>query len=167
MNAKQSEPHTISLLVNNKPGVLIRIALVFSRRGYNLESVVVSPTHDPRFSRMSLVATGDPDTLHRIIGQLNKLVDVIHARDHTGDVKVEKEMALIKVECPPEKRTEILQIAHHFKAHSEDLTESTITFMATGSSDKLNAFETMLAKYGVVENVRSGKLFMVRGAEET
>ncbi len=167
MNANTAEQHTISLLVNNKPGVLIRIALVFSRRGYNLESLVVSPSTDPRFSRMSLVASGDPETLHRIIGQLNKLVDVIHASDHTGDIKVEREMTLIKVKCPADKRTEILQIGHHFKAHSEDLTEDTVTFMATGSSDKLNAFQSMLEKYGLVEIVRSGKLFMVRGSEET
>ena len=82
------EQHTISLLVSNKPGVLMRIAQVFSRRGYNLESVVVSPTKDNRFSRMSLVATGDRETLDQIIKQLNKLVDVIHARDHTGEDKI-------------------------------------------------------------------------------
>jgi acetolactate synthase-1/3 small subunit len=167
VNSPSIEQHTISLLVNNKPGVLIRIALVFSRRGYNLESVVVSPSENGAFSRMSLVASGDPKTLDQIIKQLNKLVDVIHARDHTGDIKIEKELALIRVSCPAEKRTEILQIGHHFKCQSEDLTEDTITFQVTGTSEKLNALQMMLAKYGVIESVRSGKLFMVRGMEET
>src|SRR6185295_19898434 len=91
--------HSISLLVNNKPGVLIRIALVFSRRGYNIDSLVVSPTHNGKFARMNIVASGEPKTLVQIIHQLNKLIDVIHAKDHTGETVVEKELALIKVRC--------------------------------------------------------------------
>jgi len=82
--SQQTEQHTISLLVANKPGVLIRIALVFSRRGYNLDSVVVSPTHQQQFSRMNIVASGDRETLTQIIKQLDKLVDVVHVADHTG-----------------------------------------------------------------------------------
>ena len=159
--------HTISLLVNNKPGVLIRIALVFSRRGYNLESVVVSPGNDPRFSRMSLVASGDKATLDQIIKQLNKLVDVVHATDHTGDVTIERELALIKVNCPAEKRGEILQIADHFKCRSVDISDDTMTFEATGSTEKLNAMHMMLDKYGVQESIRTGKLVMMRGNTET
>ncbi|MBD3420633.1 MAG: acetolactate synthase small subunit [Chitinivibrionales bacterium] len=167
MVTSNNEQHTISLLVNNKPGVLIRIALVFSRRGYNMESVVVSAGNDPRFSHMSLVASGDRKTLDQIIKQLNKLVDVIHACDHTGDSMIERELALIKVKCPAQKRTEILQIGQHFQCESVDLTEKTITFEATGSSDKLNALHNMLDSYGILETVRSGKLFMIRGSEET
>jgi acetolactate synthase-1/3 small subunit len=167
MSSIQNEQHTVSLLVNNKPGVLIRIALVFSRRGYNLESLVVSPTQDPQFSRMSLVASGERKTLDQILKQLNKLVDVIHACDHTGEQMIEQEMALIKVRCPAEKRTEIIQIGDHFKCHSVDLSQDTITFKATGSSDKLNALQVMLDKYGIVESMRSGKLFMARGTATT
>ncbi len=159
--------HTISLLVNNRPGVLIRIALVFSRRGFNLESVVVSPSHHPERSRMTLVASGDPATLDQIIKQLNKLVDVIHARDHTGDIIVERELALIKVSCSSEQRTEILQIADHFKCSSVDLTEETMTFQVTGSSEKLDAVHRAFDKFGIVESIRSGKLIMVRGSEAT
>ena len=159
--------HTISLLVHNKPGVLIRIALVFARRGYNLESVVVSPGTDKKFSRMTLVASGEKKTLDQILKQLNKLVDVIHAIDHTGDITIEREMSLIKVNCPAEKRTEILQVADHFKGRSMDLADDTMTFEVTGTSDKLNALFLMMEKYGIVESVRSGKLVMMRGKTET
>ena len=167
MMNNNTQQHTISLLVHNKPGVLIRIALVFARRGYNLESVVVSPGTDKKFSRMTLAASGDKKTLDQILKQLNKLIDVMHAIDHTGDVTIEREMALIKVNCPAEKRTEILQVADHFKGRSMDLTDDTMTFEVTGNSDKLNALHLMMEKYGIVESVRSGKLVMMRGKTET
>lgn len=167
MSQTNSVQHTISLLVNNRPGVLIRVALVFSRRGFNIDSVVVSPLRDPEFSRMSLVASGDPKTLDQILKQLNKLVDVLHAVDHTGDAMVERELGLYKVTSPARLRTEIFQIADHFKACSVDLTNETVVFQITGASEKLDAFRTMMEKYGIVESIRSGKLFMVRGGEET
>ncbi len=159
--------HSISLLVSNKPGVLIRVALVFSRRGYNLDSVVVSPTHLSGFSRMNLTASGEKEILVQIIRQLDKLVDVIHVADHTGEDIVECELSLVKVACPVDKRTEILQIADHFRARGVDLTEDTLTFQAVGSSRKLNDFQLMLEKYGIIEVVRSGKLMMARGRKET
>jgi acetolactate synthase I/III small subunit len=167
MSVQNTQQHTISLLVNNKPGVLIRIALVFSRRGYNIESVVVSPGDDPEYSRMSLVVSGDKETLIQIIRQLNKLVDVVHATDHTGDVTLERELGLIKVKCSSEKRGEILQIADHFKCRSLDITEDTMTFEVTGSTEKLNSLHIMLKKYGILETIRTGKLVMMRGKMET
>ena len=159
--------HSISLLVNNKPGVLIRIALVFGRRGYNIDSLVVSPAHNGKFARMNIVASGEPKTLEQIIKQLDKLIDVIHAKDHTGEVTVEKELALIKVNCPPEKRTEILQIAEHFKSESVDLSDDTMMLQVTGSTEKLDAMEMMLDKYGIKEMVRTGKIIMARGSANT
>jgi acetolactate synthase I/III small subunit len=161
------ESHSISLTVANKPGVLIRIALVFARRGYNIDSLVVSPSHDHRFSRMTIVGSGEKETLEQIIKQLNKLVDVIHAHDHTGEIMVEKELALIKVNCLPEKRTEIFQAVEHFKAQTVDLTSDSVIVQVTGDPSKLDAIETILDKYGVVEMVRSGKLIMTRGSSET
>ena len=110
--------HSISLLVANRPGVLVRIALVFSRRGYNIDSLVVSPTLDPNFSRMNIIAHGNPEILMQIIKQLEKLVDVVQAKDHTGTDAVEKELALIKVRCTPDQRTEILQLCDHFHANT-------------------------------------------------
>ena len=163
----REDSHSISLLVNNKPGVLIRISLVFARRGYNIDSLVVSPAHNRQFSRMSITASGGPETLVLILGQLNKLVDVIHATDHTGDVVVQRELALIKVDCMAERRTEVLQISEHFKCQSVDISDTTLLLEATGNTDKLDALELMLEKYGIVEIVRSGKLVMARGASPT
>ncbi len=162
-----NKSHSISLLVNNKPGVLIRIALVFARRGYNIDSLVVSPAHDEHFSRMSITASGDKKTLEQIIKQLNKLVDVLHATDHTAQTVIEKELALIKVECSVEQRTEILQISEHFKCQTVDITEKTLMLQATGNSDKLDALHTLLTKYSILEMVRTGKIIMARGGAST
>ncbi len=159
--------HSISLLVNNRPGVLIRIALVFARRGYNIDSLVVSPAHNGKFARMNIVASGEGKALEQIIKQLNKLIDVIHAKDHTTEIVVEKELALIKVQCSSEKRTEILQIAEHFKSQTVDLSENTLMLQVTGSTEKLDAMELMLDKYGIKEMVRTGKIIMARGSADT
>ncbi len=165
--ALRGNQHSISLLVNNKPGVLIRIALVFARRGYNIDSLVVSPAHNGKFARMNIVASGEPKTLEQILKQLNKLIDVLHAKDHTGEASVEKELALVKVRCVPEKRSEILQIAEHFKSQTVDLSENTLMLQITGGTEKLDAAEAMLDKYGILEMVRTGKVIMARGESGT
>jgi len=159
--------HTISLYVNNKPGVLIRIALVFARRGYNIDSLVVSEAHDPDFSHMNLVASGDERTLDQILKQLNKLVDVVHAKDNTGEDIIQRELALLKVKCTPEQRTEVLQLAHAFKADPVDLCDSTVTLEVTGKTEKLDAVHRVFNKYGVLEMVRTGKVLIARGEEQT
>jgi acetolactate synthase-1/3 small subunit len=163
----RASQHSISLLVNNKPGVLIRIALVFSRRGYNIDSLVVSPAHNGKYARMNITASGEPKTLEQILKQLNKLIDVLHAKDHTGETVVEKELALIKLRCAPERRSEVLQIAEHFKAQTVDLSENTLMLQVTGGTDKLDAAEMMLDKYGITEMVRTGKVIMARGESGT
>jgi len=113
--------HTISVLVRNQPGVLVRVALVFARRGYNIESLVVSPDPtDAGFSRMTITSRGAPETLEQMIRQVAKLVDVVHAIDHTGQSAVETEIALIKLQAQVTERTEILQIAEHYKAKVVD-----------------------------------------------
>jgi acetolactate synthase-1/3 small subunit len=155
--------HTISLYVANQPGVLNRTALVFSRRGYNIDSLVVSQGHDPAFSHMNIVATGDERTLEQILKQLNKLVDVVHAREHTGEGAIERELALIKLSCPAETRSEVLEIAHTFKCRVLDLSEDTITLQAIGATEKLDALHRMVGKYGVLELVRTGKVLITRG----
>ncbi len=159
--------HTISLYVANKPGVLIRVSLVFARRGYNIDSLVVSGAHDPQFSQMNIVASGDAKTLDQILKQLNKLVDVVHATDNTSENVIQKELLLIKLECPPEKRTEILQVASAFNGEIVDLSDSTITFEVSGDSEKLDTVHNICSHYGVVEMVRSGKILMAKGARIT
>lgn len=159
--------HSISLYVANKPGVLIRISLVFARRGYNIDSLVVSESNDKRFSRMNITATGDPDTLALMLNQLNRLVDVIHAKEHNNEDALQRELALIKVKCDSSQRTDILQIADVFKARNMDLSDNSLTFQVTGTSSKLDAFQELLETYGIIELIRSGNLIMARGAEAT
>lgn len=159
--------HTISLFVNNKPGVLVRVALVFSRRGYNIESLVVSPTVDGDFSRMTITCSGDPATLEQIIKQLQKLIDVVHATDHTGGDAYETEIALVKLRADLHERTEILQIAENFGAKVTDYGQESLILRVYGDSGKLDAFIGLLRPYGMRELVRSGRILMVRGLQET
>jgi acetolactate synthase-1/3 small subunit len=159
--------HTISLFVNNKPGVLVRVSLVFSRRAFNIESLVVSPAAEGRFSRMTITCSGDPDTLEQVVKQLAKLVDVVHATDHTGDQAYETEIALLKLECPLDERTHILQVAEHYKARVVDFGAESLILQIYGSSEKLDAFTDLLRPFGVAELVRSGKLLMARGKRLT
>ncbi len=155
--------HTLSVLVNNKPGVLARIAQVFSRRGYNIESLVVSPANDGRFSRMTIGARGEASGLDQIKAQCNKLIDVISCYDHTVDDVVAKELALVKIRCGPDARGEALQIGEHFGCKTLDLTPESLILMVTGDSGKLDAMVGMMQKFGIIELVRTGKVVMTRG----
>lgn len=163
----RDDTHTVSVYVTNKPGVLARIAQVFARRGYNIDSLVVSPSIDGKFSRMTVTAIGNPEGLDQIIAQVNKLVDVIHCVDHTGENAVVRELALIKVGVSSEARAEVLQVAEHFKCKTVDLTENSLILMATGDTDKVDALVRMMGNYNVIELVRTGKVVMARGNQET
>jgi acetolactate synthase-1/3 small subunit len=167
MNQEKDFAHSISLLVANRPGVLVRIALVFSRHGYNIDSLVVSPTLNPEFSRMNIVARGNPEILMQIIKQLEKLVDVVHAKDHTNMNVVEKELALIKLRCSSEERTEILQLCEHFKASTVDMTDNSMIIQITGNTDKIDAMKNLCSKFEIVEYIRTGKVIMLRGKDKT
>ena len=167
--------HTISLLVRNKPGVLVRVALVFSRRGYNLESLVVSAAISVagidaapgEYSRMTITCSGDPDTLEQIIKQLVKLIDVVHGFDHTGQSAIECEVALVKLKAGLKERTEILQVAENFKAKVVDFGADSMILRCAGETDKLDALIGLLKPFGITELVRSGKILMARGLDET
>ena len=159
--------HTLSVVVANKPGVLARIAHVFARRGFNIDSLVVSSSMEGAVSRMTITSVGDPALLQQIIEQVKKLVDVIHCTDHTGEDVVVKEMALVKIHVGPEGRAEVLQIADHFGADSVDLTETSMILMTTGDSDKLEAMLGLLKKFKIVELCRTGKVVMARGEKPT
>jgi acetolactate synthase-1/3 small subunit len=169
-NAPEPSPqpiHTLSLFVNNKPGVLVRVALVFSRRGFNIESLVVSPAFEGRFSRMTITCRGAAADLDQVVRQLAKLVDVVHAIDHTGDESYEVEIALIKLECALDRRTEILQIAEHYRARVVDYGSDSLILQVHGSSEKLDACLELLRPFAMSELVRSGKLLMARGRRMT
>ncbi len=150
-----------------KPGVLVRIAQVFSRRGFNIYSLVVSPTQGQETSRLTITAKGDPETLDQIIKQAAKLVDVLHATDHTGENVIDKELALIKVKAPEKARTPIFQLCDHFKAETLDFASESLVLQVTGSTEKLDALVEMLEPYGIIELVRTGKILMARGKELT
>ena len=164
---KDQRVHTISVYVSNKPGVLVRVALVFARRGYNIESLIVSPAAEGGFSRTTIMCSGDPAVLEQIIKSLAKLVDVVHATDHTDQATIETETALIKLAATSERRPEILQLAEHFKAKIVDYHHESLVLRVHGPSEKLDHLLTLLEPYEVLELVRSGKLVMMRGKELT
>lgn len=159
--------HTISLLVRDAPGVLVRVAMVFSRRGYNIESLVVSPAARHGFSRMTVTCSGDPAILEQMIKQLAKLVDVVHALDHTSSDRYETEIALIKIRCAGEERREVLEIAEHFGAKVVDYAAESVILRVYGGSEKLDAMISLFSDDAVVELIRSGKIVMTRALEVT
>jgi acetolactate synthase-1/3 small subunit len=163
----ETQVHTISLYVHDRPGVLVRVALVFARRGYNIESLVVSPSAAGGFSRMTITCSGDLATLDQMIKQLAKLVDVIRAIDHTADEAYETEIALIKVDVENDNRTQILQIAEHFSAKVVDYAAESVVLRVYGSSEKLDALIHLLRPFEIGELVRSGKILMARGSIDT
>ncbi|MDH7601951.1 MAG: acetolactate synthase small subunit [Armatimonadota bacterium] len=155
--------HTITVLVENKPGVLARVAGLFARRGFNIESLAVSITDDPTISRMTIVVTGDDSTLQQINKQTSKLIDVIKVIDYSGVPIVERELAMIKVKAEPSRRAEIMQIVDIFRAKIIDISETTFTIEVTGSVAKVDAIERLLSPFGITEVVRTGKIAMARG----
>ena len=162
-----TDSYALSIYVANKPGALARIAQVFARRGYNIDSLVVSPAADGHYSRMTIEAQGSTDGLEQVIKQVNKLVDVLHCFDHTGENTVVRELALVKIACTSKDRTEALQMVEHFGCKSVDLTDTSMIVMATGDSDKVDALIRMIRKFKVIELVRTGKVVMARGDQAT
>ncbi len=159
--------HTISVLVANKPGVLVRIALVFARRGYNIDSLVVSATVNPKYSRMTLTAKGDLQTLDQIIKNVNKLIDVIHCEEHDPSHSIERELAIIKIKATPAAKAAILKHSKKYHAKIVDTHDNRLIIAQSGTSAELDEFEVLMKKYGIAEYVRSGKLLMAIGKEVT
>lgn len=159
------ERHVISLLTNNTPGVLVRVGMVFAKRGFNIDSLVVSATGNGA-SRMTVVCTGEANALGHMIKSLNKLIDVISAYDHTGQEIVERELALFKV-LAKEDRIELFQIMEVFRAKAVDVSDSSIMVEITGTSEKLDAFEKLMKRFEIIEMIRSGKVLLIRGPEVT
>lgn len=157
------EQHTITVLVENKPGVLARVSGLFARRGYNIESLAVSITENPDISRMTIVVAGDTDVLEQITKQLHKLIDTLKVVDYLDIPMLERELALIKVSAEPGQRAELMQLVEIFRGRVIDVAEKTFVVEVTGSEDKIDAFEKQMEAFGVRELVRTGRIAMMRG----
>jgi len=155
--------HVISVLVENEPGVLSRISGLFSGRAFNIESLNVAETLDSTISRMTLVTSGNEQIIEQIIKQLNKLVNVIKVFDLTGSDYVEREMALIRVNAENSSRAEVLRILEIFRGRVVDVSPKSYTFEITGDEKKIQAVVELLAPFGIIEIVRTGKVAIARG----
>jgi len=156
------EKHILSILVDNQPGVLSRIAGLFSGRGYNIESLCVAETMEPDVSRITMVTQGDATVIEQIKKQLFKLINVIKVYDLTTEKSIQRELILIKVSAKPEHRAEILRIVDIFRAKVVDVGPEHYTIEATGTEDKLNAIQTLLKPMGIKNIARSGRIALLR-----
>ena len=158
--------HILSVLVENKPGVLSRVTGMISRRGFNIGSLTVAPTEDENLSRMTIIVEADDVGFEQITKQLHKLVSVFKISDLTEDDAIERELVLFKVQCSPERRHEIIEIAGVFRANIVDVGKNTLTVEATGTESKLDALEDLFCSYGIRQLTRTGKRAMSRGHDQ-
>ncbi|MED4603877.1 acetolactate synthase small subunit [Paenibacillus validus] len=155
--------HTISVLVNNQPGVLQRVSGLFGRRGFNIESITVGESEENGLSRMVIVTTGDDHTLEQVSKQLYKLIDVIKVVDLSSNPMVARELALIKVNAEPNMRPEILGVVETFRAAVVDIGPNSLIVQVVGDSEKIDAMTELLKPYGIKELSRTGVTAMIRG----
>jgi acetolactate synthase I/III small subunit len=162
MNDGEPRKHTISVLVENRFGVLSRVAGLFSARGYNIESLSVGETLDPSVARMTLVVRGDEFVIEQVMKQLHKLIDVIKVNDLTDESHVERELVLMRVNAEPQHRAEVLRTADIFRARVVDVTPMSFTLEVTGDAEKIEAMIELLRPIGIQELVRTGKVAISR-----
>ena len=156
--------HTLSVLVENKPGVLARIAGLFSRRGFNIESLAVGPTEHPEVSRMTIVINVDDSPLEQVTKQLNKLIEVIKIVELDATASISRELMLVKVKADPQSRGAVLDAVQLFRAKVVDVSPDAVTIQATGNADKLGDFLRVLEPFGIRELVQSGMVAIGRGS---
>jgi acetolactate synthase-1/3 small subunit len=159
--------HTIAVIVENKSGVLTRIAGLFSRRAFNIDSLSVGATDNPDYSRMTLTVKGGEEVLEQVIKQLSKLINVIRVSEMNPAESVERELAIIKVNADRESRSEIMQVVDIFRAKIIDVSARSVIIEITGDEEKINAIVHLLRQYGIKEMARTGKVSMVRGLKAT
>jgi len=152
--------HTICLYVQNKPGVLIRISLVFARRGYNIDSLIASPTQNPRFSFITIVAGGDETGIHNILKQLYKLVDVLTVNDITDKNVIQRELVLFKIKMTEQTQREVLQIAQSLHCTVLDVNKTSVILEASGEEKRIERLKKTFRLFPVVEFMRTGKVVM-------
>lgn len=163
----EKQLHNISLLVNHRPGVLIRIALVFSRRGYNIESLVVSEANNPKFAHMIVSASGKAHTLEQIIKQLSKLVDVVHVAEYDRDNTLRRELGLVKIAATQEQRSDVLQLIHALGGESLEIGEGHCIAQIDGTPRELDNAIAVFRDFGILEVIRTGTLLMRMGRKST
>src|SRR3982750_2776621 len=159
--------HTLSILVENKPGVLTRIASLFARRGFNIDTLTVGPTDDEHISRVTLTVDGALHPIDQVTKQLHKLVNVIKIRDLEPEEAVARELALFKVAADSETRGQVMQFADIFRGKVIDVSKRSITIEVTGTDDKIEAFEQVVRPFGLIEMVRTGEIAISRGRSAT
>lgn len=159
--------HTIAVIVENKSGVLTRVAGLFSRRAFNIDSLSVGATDNPDYSRMTLTVKGGEEVLEQVIKQLSKLINVIRVSELNPDESVERELAIIKVNADRENRSEIMQVVDIFRAKIIDVSARSMIVEITGDEEKINAIVQLLRQYGIKEMARTGKVSMARGLKST
>lgn len=157
--------HVLSVLVENKPGVLSRVTGLISRRGFNIESLSVGPTEDPTMSRVTAIVIADDIAYEQITKQLHKLISVHKITDLTDESFIERELVLYKVNAAPERRNEIIEIANIFRAKIVNVGRTSLTIEATGDESKLKGLEDLIRTYGIKETVRTGKIAMSRNSK--
>jgi acetolactate synthase-1/3 small subunit len=159
--------HILSIQVENKPGVLARVAGLFSRRGFNIDTLAVGPTDDPSISRITLTLDGAVHPIDQVTKQLHKLVNVLKIRDLEPAGTVTRELALFKVSAEGQARSEVLEYAEIFRGRVVDTTRRSLTVEVTGSAEKIEAFERLVRVHGLIEMMRTGEIAMSRGRTET
>jgi len=155
--------HTLSVLVENSPGVLARVAALFSRRGYNIDSLAVGPTQDSHISRMTIVINVEGHALEQVIAQTNKLINVLSIAELDPISSVQRELLLVKVSTSPETRSQVLETVQLFRAKVVDVAQDAVTIEATGNTEKIQALLRVLEPHGIKELVQSGLVAMERG----
>jgi len=160
----EMERHTIAVLVENKPGVLARVASLFRRRGFNIDSLAVGTTDREDISRMTIVVRGDQKVLELVMKQLNKLIEVIKVSNLSKN-SVNRELVLIKVATPLETRSEVIEIANIFRARIVDVARDSLIIEITGDEEKINAFVDLMRQYGIKEMARTGVISLIRGSK--
>ena len=159
--------HTLSVLVENKPGVLTRVTSLFARRGFNIDSLAVGVTEDPTLSRITMVVSAADTPLEQITKQLHKLVNVLKIKDLDPAEMVDRELVLFKVNAPPDRRHEVIEVTNVFRAKIIDVGKNSLTIEATGTAEKLAAMEDLLRAYGIKELARTGRIALARGSRES
>jgi acetolactate synthase I/III small subunit len=159
--------HVLSLLVEDKPGLLTRVAGLFARRGFNIDTLAVGPTDNPRISRVTLTVDGALHPIDQVTKQLHKLVNVLKIRDLEPEECVARELALFKVSADAESRAQVMQFTDIFRGKVIDVSKRSLTIEITGTDDKIEAFERMIRPFGLIEMVRTGEIAISRGRSET